>query len=797
MKPNPQAAGEVEADYKRAAEFVFSVTQPVNLVSIDPTGASPPRPQTFKRSGSAAKWMATEQAARRNLYYQDCGLSVINKRPKKNDVTIVLCAHVDAEVQPKDTPSGPEFDRKRAALLHKLRNWHLPPSVIIDSGNGYQAFWYLANPLKATDDVIRRIEAVNLYLRGEFGGDACQDVAHLLRVPYTRNFPNAVKIKLGRSECVSSILEDDRWLDVTYPLDALPAHKAEDTASEEMSGDEEIPDIPDKVDLHRLPDKIRRMIEKGSAGSRQIGDGTRSDLIYHIACEMRRREYSDGEILATITNPDFEISSHYQDNPQREILNQAWRVILRMNADGVVADADRRWLWDEECQIVITPASFVDKTTRELLSKASFDLRYDHLLPLKTEASTVARHSRHMERFSGLCYRPNAKRDLSPVERKGRRLFNTWQPQDIEPLEGEPTLFLHHCEYLIADEAAREVFYDWLAHLVQHPERKARWAVVLFGPQGTGKSWLAEVLKMIFGERNCSEPPINQITSDFNSWLAEKKLVIIHEAKRETRVGKLTDYLKDIIVQPTTRLNRKGIEAVPIENLADFLLITNEDDAIDIDPAERRYFVIVCADLPKGAKPAPGHEPPYIRTKDMDDYYDKLFGGMSDEEIAANVPTSECRRLLGWLLKRKGGNVKLPPMAPPTVARSDMIDANRSDLARWLRERYIDREWPFATPLFHVPTVLDQLPATVPPKERTQRSIEIACRKLGCAALGGAALRIGDERVRLWARTRAEAADIKDWTPDQIATAYQAFKSKVRQPTAADDFGGDEEEFVE
>ena len=63
---------------------------------------------------------------------------------------------------------------------------------------------------------------------------------------------------------------------------------------------------------------------------------------------MRRREYSDGEILATITDPDFELSSHYRDNPQRDQLDQASRVILRMNKDGVIAEADKRWQWDDD-----------------------------------------------------------------------------------------------------------------------------------------------------------------------------------------------------------------------------------------------------------------------------------------------------------------------------------------------------------------------------------------------------------------------------------------------------------------
>jgi hypothetical protein len=509
---------------------------------------------------------------------------------------------------------------------------------------------------------------------------------------------------------------------------------------------------------------------------------------------MRRRDYSDGEILATITNPDFNISSHYDDNPQRPMLDQAARVVQRMNTDGIVAEADKRWQWDDECQIIIKPPSFVERKSRELVSVLSFDMMYSHLVPVSKIASTIGKHSRHMARYAGLCYRPNSSGNTDPVERKGKLLFNTWRPQDIEPLDQPPAVFLKHCEYLIEDKASREVFYDWLAHTVQHPERKTRWAVVLVGPQGTGKSVLAEILKMIHGIDNCSEPPINQITSDFNSWLAEKKLVIIHEAKRQTRVGKLSDYLKDIIVQSTVLLNRKGIEPVPIENVADFLLITNETDAIEMTSGERRYYIIECAQIPFGANAAPGQDPPYIRTKAMDAHYDELFTGLSDADIAANVPPPECRRILSWLLKRKNGNVTLPINAPPTRARSDMIDANRTDLQRHLHGKYLAREWPFKRRVFNIPDVVDRLPMSVPIKERTQGKVTAACRALGCVPLGSEAVRLANgERLRLWVRSRADADEMATWSMNEVATLYALSKAEIEakpEPTADDDFGG-------
>ena len=479
---------------------------PVNLLSIDPTGATPTRPQTFKLKDKIAKWMAAQQAEGRNLYYQDCGASVVNKRPKKNDVTTLYCTHVDAEVQPKNTPSGSEYDAKRAVLLKQLLDYSPPPTVIVDSGNGYQAFWYFAEPIRATDDNIRRVEAINTYWREKFGGDACHDVAHVMRVPHTKNFPNAVKRKLGRVECVSDVIRDHHDVDFClYGIDQLPTVEAESNVQGLKAGAKGeyeavgAPDIPERVDLYKLPAKLMTMIEKGAAGNRVIGDGSRSDLIYHIACEMRRREYSDAEILWTITNPNYEISSHYRDNPQRDEYDQAARVVLRLNADGVVADANKRMPWDDECKIVIKPPSFVDMAKRELISNRSFNAKYGALIKGTTEAWKFGFNSRHIERLDGICYRPNKERNTDPVERDGKILFNIWRPQDIEPLDETPQVFLEHMTYLIPNESDRETLLDWLADLLQHPERKPMWAPLLLGPKRTGKSWIVELFKMILG----------------------------------------------------------------------------------------------------------------------------------------------------------------------------------------------------------------------------------------------------------------------------------------------------------
>src|SRR5258705_13619423 len=181
------------------------------------------------------------------------------------------------------------------------------------------------------------------------------------------------------------------------------------------------------------------------------------------------------------------------------------------------------------------------------------------------------------------------------------------------------------------DKLAREHLINWLACVVQYPDKKLMHAVLLLGNKRTGKSWFAELLKVILGAHNCSEPSKKRVASEFNGWLANKLLVIIHELREKGARG-LYDELKEYITQGTTSINLKGIEAHEVDNFAAFLTITNHDDAIPIDDNERRYLVIRCADDPRFGK----------GTDASTAYYNRLFRciGTSDE------PGDEARKFL-------------------------------------------------------------------------------------------------------------------------------------------------------
>jgi hypothetical protein len=312
----------------QAVAYLFGL--PLNrltLTAIIPDG--PTTTATFVRSADsrmkAIQWITEQQAQRKNIYYQDCSVDSINKRPVKGDVSLIHCAHADIDVQGVLSPEA--HKTALMATVAVVEGYKLPPTVVICTGNGVQAFWYLDTPLAGSPENIAKIEAVNKALRADLGGDACQDVAHLMRLPFTVNYPNKLKASKGRAPVRAYTIRDDIAEDLMhYSLERLPSIPDEPKTA---APDVEAIDLPDSVDLSRMSDAERETIKGGTKAD------DRSAAVYAIACAMRRASYTDGEIVATIIDPDNGISDHILEQKQREPVAQAMRVIVRMNEKGV------------------------------------------------------------------------------------------------------------------------------------------------------------------------------------------------------------------------------------------------------------------------------------------------------------------------------------------------------------------------------------------------------------------------------------------------------------------------------
>src|SRR3546814_20571313 len=85
---------------------------------------------------------------------------------------------------------------------------------------------------------------------------------------------------------------------------------------------------------------------------------------------------------------------------------------------------------------------------------------------------------------------------------------------------------------MLPDDSDRAIILAYLAALRQFPGRKFRWAPLLQGTEGNGKSAIGKIAEYCVGERyahrvNATE--LGDSGSKFTGWLDRKLLVVIEE----------------------------------------------------------------------------------------------------------------------------------------------------------------------------------------------------------------------------------------------------------------------------
>lgn len=301
------------------ARKLFSKLDQIHLVYLHPNGVGV-HAKEFETDVDAAIEAAEKASANGfNIYwtvnYVRPGL---NKKPTKADITHARFVHVD--IDPPKT--GGAFDK--GEITAALLEIDMPPSFVIDSGGGLQAFWRLDDPCAN----LPSIEAINTQARDWFEADACQNIDRLMRVPGSVNYPNKTKLARGRTPCLATWAETDGG--VSYPPEDLaasfPAAKPNSTAPiHSINVPEGINLIGcDELGLEVL-DPIRLAVET-PPGQDRSGDGLAAARL------LANAGRSDVEIMGILLNPANTVSSHFLD--QRDPRRAAARAIQLVRQDS-------------------------------------------------------------------------------------------------------------------------------------------------------------------------------------------------------------------------------------------------------------------------------------------------------------------------------------------------------------------------------------------------------------------------------------------------------------------------------
>ncbi|WP_447734770.1 VapE domain-containing protein [Rhodanobacter soli] len=310
------------------------------LTSIIPDGKT--ETKSFTDSAEAEAWALAQNGKKRNVYFHvNPTLCALDNKASKADIANVDFLHVDI-----DPRTGEDKADEQARILHLLTT-ELPPgipepSLIVFSGNGYQALWRLAEPIAIDGDIAKATEAerYNRQLEKVFQADNCHNVDRLLRLPGTINYPNKKKRAKGR---VAANAEVHSWHDsAPHPLSAFTlasttTDKARSTSPKRaapvglgVGGPMGTTELEAWAAENRktITDKTLALIATGDAG--EYG-GDRSKMVFRVSGDLLRAGVPDEMIVAALTDPNNPVSAHVRDQ-KGNIAKYAQRQIDRARA---------------------------------------------------------------------------------------------------------------------------------------------------------------------------------------------------------------------------------------------------------------------------------------------------------------------------------------------------------------------------------------------------------------------------------------------------------------------------------
>ncbi len=208
---------------------------------------------------------------------------------------------------------------------------------------------------------------------------------------------------------------------------------------------------------------------------------------------------------------------------------------------------------------------------------------------------------------------------------------------------------------------------DWLAHNVQHPGVKIRWAPLLKGVEGDGKTVLGSLLASVMGRVNVSNVSPKVLGTDFTGWAEGSAVVVLEEIKLtgHNRYD-ILNALKPFITNDAIEVHPKGSPSRDAINTTNYIAFTNYADALPLTDTDRRWWIIFSPFATSAEMTAAVADV----AESLGAYFDRLHA-------AINQHPAELRK---WLLDHPiSANFKPNGSAPMTAEKTLMIGMSASD----------------------------------------------------------------------------------------------------------------------
>jgi hypothetical protein len=236
--------------------------------------------------------------------------------------------------------------------------------------------------------------------------------------------------------------------------------------------------------------------------------------------------------------------------------------------------------------------------------------------------------------------------------------LNMYKGFSVEPEQGNVQPFLDLLKHVITNGKDRDLFLKFIAYKLQNPRAAYSYALVIQSQiQGVGKNLLVEVGTRLFDARHFSLVGQEVFSDQFTEWQHQKLFVVADEVS-SSNSRSVADKVKGWITAFENSINGKGQPRFCELNLIAYIFISNHPDAVYIDAHDRRFAILECGSMKLPITDAMK----FVQWRD--------HGGSE--------------HLLHYLLNLNTTGFNPRAHAPMSRAKLNMINANKSDLERWV-----------------------------------------------------------------------------------------------------------------
>lgn len=321
------------------------------------------------------------------------------------------------------------------------------------------------------------------------------------------------------------------------------------------------------------------------------------------------------------------------------------------------------------------------------------------------------------------------------VREDGKLFVNTYvnnHPQpDVIGADEAGTILLNHMDKLIAEKSYRRVILDFMAYCVQYPGHKIRWAILLQGVEGCGKTFVVEALNAVLGQGHTNIVDLDAIKSGWNDWAYGSQVVAIEEVRVSGQNRhEIMNSLKPLITNDRISVNERFVNSKVVWNNVNYMLFTNYHDALALTDNDRRYFIVKSQ----------------MQTKDdkarllPEGYFKKLFGMLKDNAGGLRY------FLENWPISK---TFDPDGDAPSTIYKTEVIEETGGLLTKHISDIIKESSNEWVQPDIIATTTLKDMLAMAG-ENATPHAIAAALRSMGYVSGGRRTTNVGEERQRVW-----------------------------------------------